>query len=53
MTRLRDDPEEAKRISESTRWIWQRLMEAEAVKMEAAARELRCGIGAKEEQDAL
>jgi hypothetical protein len=40
MTRLRDDPEVAVRLAESTAWLFRCLMEAEADKLEAAAREL-------------
>lgn len=48
MTRLRDDPQEAARIKESTAWLFRKLMEGQSRNLEAAARELY----AKEEQDA-
>jgi len=48
MTRLRDDPQTLQRLAESTAYLFRRLMEAEAKRLEAAARELYI----KEEQDA-
>jgi hypothetical protein len=38
-----DDSQVANRLNESARWLFRKLMEAEAIKLEAAARKLAKG----------